>query len=699
MITSLARVPASEPGSDAREVAQCMELVSQVRRDFAQRDALYAYIDDVLYGRISANVPKGYRKIGTARRNPLANYYVNTIVAALTVNAPAVQFPVMGIGDAAATNASTREKFLDAAWERQEEEAESPIFRRFTHSVVSLGEGVLKTVPRARTAWADYARYSRDLAERIESGDLAKLDGDSKDKLYDQKTEEYKKTVAPYPIRSTDVQPETFYYWKGEDGLTLAVEHKRVPYLETLVKYGMGLDRDGRVLKLDQAAMGQALPPEDWRSAMSGTSTLTLSEVWTWDKARYIVSGPGQYGETSSGNRGTLARSFRHRYGDPITKSLRGPYAHAYGTTTASRLPEHAGLGVLFGFLDLFVMLDELLTIQQINAVITGLASFKRNAPPAGSQLPDTAYGEDGLPTAREAETIEPGKIFPYDIGPIEMPRAGAALGDTIAQTREFIELILPKVLQGVVDTTDSGYQLALAARLGRIAFDPMVSNIRRAAARRVGFESWLIEHEIGETVYAYGTPVKKPGQRKSAQAGVLAIGPDDLKGIHRYRVVLNPEDKADELVNIRAHAEKVAAKFESKGMAIEALGGNAEEVELAILVEETKEKPEIRAQFDQRVLQKLGILEQQAVAQGDAALAGVAAQPAPGAALGGLGNVFEGGQNLPVAPGVPGVAAPVPADAGGLPASVPFAPPGVPPMNQQVAPMPNQAGLGVLGG
>lgn len=671
--------------SDARRVAATLELVDTLKSEFQARDDLYEKIDSIIFGTHDYRIPKGYQGLGTPRHNPLAVYFCNTITAALTVDPPQVQFPQTGTTETAQANATLREHFFDASWERQEEEAEAPLFRRFTHSVVCRGEGVLKTLPRARTAWSDYTSFSKELTRRLSEGDLKGLDHDSKDRVYDAKTEEYKKTVAPYPIRSTDVDPLTFYYWKGEDGLVLAVEHKEVPYLETLVRYGMALDRSGRVVP---QGMGQALPASEWRSAMSGIATLTMSEAWRWNACDYILSGPGQF-SSSSGDRGQLARSFKHRYGDPVTKSLRGPYAHCLGTTTASRLPERAGLGVLYGFLDLFTMLDELLTVQQINAVITGLASFKRNRPP-NQGLGESEYGEDGRLSSRQPVTIQPGYIFPDDVGPIEMPRAGEALPATIAQVKEFIDLILPKVLQGVVDTTDSGYQLALAARLGRVAFDPMVSNIRRAAARRVGFESWCIEHEIGETVYAVGTPVTKPGERSAPRGTVLAIGPDDLNGIHRYKVFLQPEDKASELVEVRKHAEMVQAGFESRSMAIEKLGGNWEEVELARTVERVMEKPQIQAQLDQRILQKIGQAQQEHVQQGDQALAAATAgmqppPPEPGAALQGAGQVYEGGQTLPFAPPGPGVPAissnpPIPpGPPGGLPASIPGQPPGMP--------------------
>jgi hypothetical protein len=217
-----------------------------------------------------------------------------------------------------------------------------------------------------------------------------------------------------------------------------------------------------------------------------------------------------------------------------------------------------------------------------------------------------------------------------------------------------------------------------------------MVANIRRAAARRVGFESWCIENEIGETVYAVGTPVKRAGERSAPQGTVLAIGPADLAGIHRYRVHPQPEDKASELVEVRKHAEMVQNGFESRSMAIETLGGNWEEVELARTVERVMEKPEIQAQLDQRILQKIGAAQQEHVQQGDAALAqaapGSLAPPPmapPGAALQGMGQVYEGAQNLPIAPGGPGVPAigvapATPPGGPGLPAP-PGAPGGMP--------------------
>ena len=92
MVSTLANIPASSGQGDDRAVAQAMELVTQLKRDFGERHRLYQYIDDVLYGRINYAPPQNFRKLTTARHNPLAIYYTHTITAALTVNPPAVQW-------------------------------------------------------------------------------------------------------------------------------------------------------------------------------------------------------------------------------------------------------------------------------------------------------------------------------------------------------------------------------------------------------------------------------------------------------------------------------------------------------------------------------------------------------------------------------------------------------------------------------
>jgi hypothetical protein len=365
VVASLSSFPASSGSGDDRAVGQAMELVTQVRRDFQARDDLYRYIDQVVYGDIDYQPPKGYRKLHKPQHNPLAVYFTNTITAALTVNPPAVQFPVTGVGDAAQTNATLREHFFDASWERQEDEAEAPIFRRFTHSVVCKGEGVLKTVPRSRTAWSDYTDYAKTLTGpphvRRPQEALDRREGPPL--LVQDRGLQEDRRALPDQVDRRAAGDVLLLARRGRDHPRRRAQARAVPRNPGPLRPGPRPRRPRRPAGDGPGAPARGLAlrderhhhPHDERAVGLGP-------------CRYLLrAGPdGVDLARQAGQPG--AQSFNHRYGDPVTKSLRGPYAHCFGTTTASRLPERAGLGVCTASSTCSCMLDELLTIQQINA-------------------------------------------------------------------------------------------------------------------------------------------------------------------------------------------------------------------------------------------------------------------------------------------------------------------------------------------
>ena len=663
----------SRDRDDAGKVAELTEIVDQLRADFKARDALYDDIDKVIYGEVPVLIPEAYQEYAEEVRSPLPIHITNTITAAMTVNPPTTQFLPVGFGDTHQENATLREHFFDASWRRQEDEADSQLFRKFMHALITKGEGVLKTTERSKSAFSGYDTYSRTLQEALDSDEYRHLDQREKDTLYHGKTEEYKKGRAGYPITTVDVPPETYYYLRGAGGVTCVAEVKRVPYLETLAKYAMGLDGNGKVCP---AAMG--MPIADWHRVMSKVRTLLMVEFWTHKDVSYLLLGPG---DTASGSgklgRGQLVKSFRHGYGDPVTKSLRGPYFQAQGVTTSSRQPDRTGLSVIYGFLPLFPLLDRLLTARGANATLTAYASFKRLQPPTAG-LPDSDYGRDGTEKrVGSPEVIEPGTIYPYDVGPIEMPEGGRELDKMLGEVRGLIELALPSVVQGVVDTTDSGYALNQAVHLAMIAWSPIVSNAERALAKRVGFESWLIENKVMETVYCWGEPPKGKNKR-GGDAGWLGIGPDELNGVHRYKVRLDPDTPSNRVIDVRQHAEMVVQGFETKAMAIEELGGNPDEVERGLLLEMLKADPAILDRMKQGVFQQLALADQRRLAE-----AAPPAPPAdPGAALGQTGQVYQPGQEgMPLVPTPAGavtgagVGSGLPANPAGMAGGVPNAP------------------------
>jgi len=199
------------------------------------------------------------------------------------------------------------------------------------------------------------------------------------------------------------------------------------------------------------------------------------------------------------------------------------------------------------------------------------------------------------------------------------MPRAGVDIDKVITSIRGFLELALPSSVQGIVGGDTSGSALNQAAHLARLAWDPIVSNAEVALSERTGFESWLIEHCIGEKVYAWGAKPTGRGPSRGAggtqgPSGWVGIGPEELKGSHRYTVKLDPETPSNKALEIRSHVEMRQAGLETTAMAIEALGGDPGEVERGLIVENAKRSDFIQKMLMQRIQQRLGMGEEQAL-------------------------------------------------------------------------------------
>lgn len=673
------RSPTTSPGAppptvdDAYRAAEVTEVVNQLREDFRSRDDLFNRIDEAIHSEYRLNVPQAYQTTAMQIRTPLALNIVNTVTAALSVNPPSVNCEPLMRGLKGQQNAERREHFFEASWARQESDSRRPLLRLFMGSLVAKGEAVLKTVERSKTAWSEYRSRSRALLNELDAlGDGVAQE--AKDEHYDRETESYKKS-APYPITTTDVPPEQFYYWRNEDGFTCCSEVSEVPYLEALDRYGQGLDRNGRVVP-----RGFALPRSEWQNVMGNTRVVRRTEYWDYKEMVTVLSGPGEFRRSRNTTGGaTVRRITNHGYGNPWTKTLNGPYFHAQGIVTPSRLPHKAGLGVLYGFLALFPALDTYLTIQSNTAYMTGFAAFRRRTPP-GQLVPGLPPGQ-ATPTPGQGggldfdagdlqnrERIEPGYVYPYDLEPLEMPKSGPDLDKVILALRAMIEIALPSVVSGVISGDESGYALNQAAHLARLAWDPIVRNAERALGERTSWESYLIEKKIKEPVYAFGNspgagtrPVLLGRSRmaandtarsvRAARQSWLSIGPEDLAGYHRYTVRLDPETPSNRVIEVRTHTEMVTQGFETRAQAIEALGGDPAEVQRGRMVEALMEDPEIVSKLRQRTMQRLGIITQDAAQQaqqGAEAMIPAGATMSPNQAQGfdaGAPNVFQPGQ------------------------------------------------------
>lgn len=675
-----------------------LDFVSDLRKDFEQRDKTFELIDKVIFLEQKVNIPENYKNTAIEVQTPLPRHIINQIVAALSLNTPSVGFNPIKFGDEGENQAAHRSRFFESSWLRQQREKKRRTHRLFMDSVVTKGEGWLKTYERKNRAWAKYTPYSQELLkeldQKVKDGEL---DQDSATRVWDAATEE-KKRALPYPIETADVPPECVYYQKGEDGFVRIAEVSAVPYYETLIKHKAALNAKGQVVAMDDIA-SLPLPMNQWGQVMGklegNRPVIERVELWDVDRCSIILRGPGDIAGARRGS-GLMVREWEHHYGNHDLGTLNGPYFQAAGILTSSREPHKSHLSVLFAYLHLFPLLNALLTMQSQAAFTFAYPAYRRTTPPSYN-LPDAPFGLAADEIAGNRQKIVPGAIFPHDIAPMDQPHASIDLDKAIQFVKSLIDLALPDTVQGAVSGEMAGYTLNQAAHMATITWGPIVDNVQDCLSDRVGWESWLIENRIGETVYVWGNipqPRKRPGQPMQYKDGWMGMSPKDLDGVHNYEVTLKPATINNDELELRVLRQELDMRLMAPEEAVRRRGRNPVEVERAWLLYELKQDPEIRNNMKQRIFQQLNIMEQQSMqALGPEGAPG-GAPPAP---MSGLPPGAQPGisQGLPTTGFVPPAGATAPA-AVPPPMSLPEAPgqnPGAPAgargLPQGAAPLP----------
>jgi hypothetical protein len=597
-----------------------LDFVADLRSQFETRDKIYRDIDEVIFLEQAVNIPENYKASAIEVRSPYPRHIANQITASLSINNPRVHFDPVKFGDTGENEAAHRSRFFEASWLRQQREKRRRIFRLFMDSVVTKGDGILKTIERKHRAWAKYTPYSQDLLKRLdEQVRSGQLDEDSRTRIWDASTEEMKRKL-PYPIETTEIPPESFYYQKGEDGFVRVAEIAAVPYYQTLLQYGATLNGRGQVVSYDDIA-SYPLPADRWgeiygsASSLGNLQTIERIEVWDLTHCRIILRGPGDFapkGFKGAGS-GLMVREWEHGYGDLDLGVLRGPYFHAPGILTSSREPHKAHLSVLFAYRHLFPLLNSLLTMQSQAAFAFSYPAYRRTTPPAYN-IPESPFGVDASEIAGARERIVPGAIFPHDIAPMDQPKTSVDLDKAIQFVKAMIDLALPDTIQGAVTGEMAGYTLNQAAHLATLTWGPIVENVQDCLSDRVGWESRLIDEHIGETVYVWGraASVRKSGGSQQAKTGWIGLGPKDIDGVHNYEVTLEPATINTDQLELRVLRDELDMRLIDPAEAVRSRGRNPVEVERAWLLYELKQDPEIRNNLKQRIFQDLGTIEQQ---------------------------------------------------------------------------------------
>ncbi len=598
-----------------------LDFVSDLRRDFEKRDKLFKQIDQVIFMEQAVKIPENFKATAVEVRTPLALHIANSITAALSINTPKVHFKPIEFGDPGWDAAAYRERFFEASWRRQQREKRRNIYRLFMYDVVNKGYGVLKTNERTMRAWAKYTPYAQALLKDLDGRyDAGEIDEDTRSRIYDGYTEEYKRAL-PYPIETTEIPPETFYYQQGEDGFVRVAEIKAVPYYSTLKKYNAGLNESGKVVALDDVA-GRAMPSEAWggifEKKMVHQHTIDMVELWDVDKCTIILRGPGDIGPRGRAGSGLVVREYKHKYGNQELGVLDGPYFAAPGILTSSREPHKAHLSVIFAYMHLFPLLNSLLTMQSQAAFSFAYPAYRRTTPPAFG-LPDHPFGLDAVDVNASREPIVPGAIFPHDVGPMDQPRTSVDLDKAISFVRSLIDMALPDSVQGVITGETAGYALNQAAHLASLQWSPIIDNVQSAMSDRTSWESRLIEEFVGEPVWVWGAipqPKRRSGMRTTYKEGWMSIGPQQLKGVHNYEVELKPANVNNDTLELRVIEQELNLRLISPSMAVAKRGENPVEVERDWLLHELKQDPEIRKNMKQRIFFNLSTVDQESMRQ-----------------------------------------------------------------------------------
>ena len=170
------------------------------------------------------------------------------------------------------------------------------------------GEGILKTVERCKTAWGDYdgeVEGAREAARKTST----RTTRTRRTGVYHSKTEEYKLSL-PYPITTTDVPPETFYYTQERERADAAWWRSRICRIRRRWKgSGRGWTASGNVVDpktwsgLDPRAAG--LARAEWAHVMRGTSkTIRCIEAWDHQVQVILLQGPNQRHKSGQPGRG-----------------------------------------------------------------------------------------------------------------------------------------------------------------------------------------------------------------------------------------------------------------------------------------------------------------------------------------------------------------------------------------------------------
>lgn len=581
------------------------QLHGAKRRQQIQRADRFRFMEQ------KVDIPPAYRKTAVEVRNAMVYDMTMRVAAVLLAKDPVHEAPPAGIGQKYDENATLRERWTAGAISRMRRDNGRDTFARAVVSQCGRGLAVYKLDYRP-DRWSRFPRYEMEKDARA----------------YLEEAETFKRG-AKFPFSWRDVDAETWYDIRDEDGIAAGIEITERPILEIMDRFGhLEVDTFTR-------ALGERFPTETGYFPL-GAGTTRFEEVRTRNAIYYRVNGK-------------TVDKIKHEYNHT-------GYFPVYCITTDSNLPERESLPVTYGLLNYAPVLDMFLTMLTQVGINVGFPTGFLETPQDGDLLSD----DKGKPLP-----------FKWQAGDINVLMAGQKVSFPFAQAADKVLLDaldtmmkmigrvdLPESMRGVLGSDWSGYLLntLYTAVLSQLA--TVVRNHEQALEDAVSHLWRLLEINFKGKVPIWA-PIRPKGGRW------VAVGPDDIFKYYQNEVHISPTLPKDEAVRAQSAIQLYSAGLISRRTAqadwLEL--PYPEEEDESILLEQIRDSDEARMLRVQEMMRQLGA-EGVGVPPPEQAAPGM--PPAPGMPMvPGVGQPLPGGQ----APPMPG-----PGGMGGRPAGMPTA-------------------------
>jgi len=532
----------------ADEYPDISAIKERLQHDWLSRDNMIEEMRALRYMEADVDVPADLES--EAVMTPEAHQIVERLVGTLTANPMTITVPPADESEKAREQSSKMEKFLVAAVERLQQQAEQDVIDLFIESLVMDGHGCMRMLP-AKQLWRGAPRHKED----------------EEDTAYNKRVEEWKKG-KPLPIAWNWCDPLTIYPLYGEFGLygVLQVDERDIATLHP---------KRWNIERLDRVEMEELSRLHE----RDGTS-VEFAQWWTPTTLTYAVED-------------RVVHHQKHRYES-------APYTYAFGLSSASNNPERMGMSVLWPIRDLIPALNRLLS-QKASAVrmwCWPTVVFRQIYPGQGE-----TSGEAPLPV-RNLD-ISPGSTVTLFNDEELSFLTWTGNGPDADEMLQIVNGMIQKA--GLADPMygagagESGYALNQLIAAARMRLKPLVAHAERALAKQLVALCDIIEHHIKQPVYVYGATGREEGW--------ISLGPDDLNGYRNIQVKLNPVMPTDSYARSSMAINEVNAGLRSRASAMEMIGvEQPDEEQRKILVDRWRADPKVQEFIVAEALKKAGI-------------------------------------------------------------------------------------------